>query len=179
MLKKVLSTIIHVRKYSIRECILAYILVTFTLFGGFSSYTGYRANKYIADEYIQSISKSEIENTFLRLRSYARKNSVFNSIVQDSAGLNNFLQDLTTESIAIRYNQKFFIHKGHSFFNQASFSDTVLDAACDGNSHEVGHSDFFIKASVHPEFKHICAIYMLLISMQLIVIISSYTFAIT
>ena len=159
MLKKVLSTIIHARKYSIRECILAYILVTFTLFGGFSSYTGYRANKNLIDEYMQSISKSEIENTFLRLRSFSRKNSVFNSIVQDSAELNNFLQDLTTDSIAIRYNEKLLIPKGYSLFNESLLSNEVLDAACDGNLHEFRHLDLFITASVYPESKHICAIY--------------------
>ena len=159
MLKKALSTIIHARKYSIRECILAYILVTFTLFGGFSSYTGYRANKNLADEYMQSISESKLENTFLRLRPFVRDNFVSKSAVQDSSELDKFLQSLTTESIAIRHNHNFFIHKGHSFFNQASLSDTVLDAACDGNLHEVSHLDLFITASVYPEFKHICAIY--------------------
>ena len=159
MLKKALSTIIHTRKYSIRECILAYILATFTLFGGFSSYTGYRANKILIDEYMQSISKSKIENTFLRLRPFVRENFVSKSAVQDSSELDKFLQALTTESIAIRHNQKIFIHKGHSFFNQASLSDTVLDAACDGNLHEVSHLDLFITASVYPEFQHICAIY--------------------
>ena len=159
MLKKALSTIIHARKYSIRECILAYILVTFTLFGGFSSYTGYRANKNLADEYMQSISESKLENTFLRLRPFVRDNFVSKSAVQDSSELDKFLQSLTTESIAIRHNHNFFIHKGHSFFNQASLSDTVIDAACDGNLHEVNHLDLFITASVYPEFKHICAIY--------------------
>ena len=159
MLKNAFSTIIHARKYSIRECILAYILVTFTLFGGVSSYIGYRANKYITDEYMQSISESKIENTFLRFRLFVRENFVSMSSVQDSSELDKSLQALTTESIAIRHNQKFFIHNGHSFFNQASFSNAVLDAACDGNLHEVSHSDLFIKASLHPQFKHICAIY--------------------
>ena len=160
ILKKALLPIAHARKYSIRECILAYILVTFTLFGGFSSYIGYRANKYITDEYMQSISESEIENTFLRFRPFVRENSVSNTAIQDSSEPDKFLQALTTESIAIRHNQKFFIHKDHSFFNQASLSDTVLDAACDGNLHEVNHSDLFIKASVHPEFNNFCAIYI-------------------
>ena len=159
MLNKFLSTIIHARKYSIRECILAYILVTFTLLGGFSSYTGYRANKNLIDEYMQSISKSEIENTFLRLRPFVRENFVSKSAVQDSSELNNFLQDLTTESIAIRYNEKLLIPKGYSLFNKSLLSNEVLDAACDGNLHEVGHLDLFITASVYPESKYICAIY--------------------
>ncbi len=160
MLRKALSTFIHTRKYSIREYILAYIFVTFTLFGGFSSYSSYRANKYLTDVYTKSIAESKLENTFLRLSKFARENSVFISVVQDSAQLNNFLQALTTESIALRHNQKFFIPKGHSSFNQGSLSNAVLNASCDGRSHEFSHLGLFIEASLHPEFNNICAIFI-------------------